>query len=380
MRGRVFRRGRTWSFVVDVGRDSSSGRRRQRTKGGYATRREAEDALARLVAGVESLAPERSSTGGLTVAGFLEQWLVAVIGTVKPSTAQDYRYKAEHYLIPRLRRVELRALTPLDVRTLWADLASSGGRDGHPLSANSVRGIQRVLRKALNDALDWELIDRNPTLRVKLPRSTTAAVRSWTVAETRRFLDAVEHDRLAALWVLAVTTGMRRGELAGLRWVDVDLDAAMIHVRNTRVSVAHKVHEHDPKTRSSKRMVALDDRSVACLRAHRRHQLEERLAWGPAYVESGYVFTVENGAPIHPERIGVLFHRILRGLDLPRIRLHDLRHTSASLMLAAGVHPKIVSERLGHSSISVTLDLYSHVIPGLQADAAERLGDLVFGG
>ncbi len=310
----------------------------------------------------------------------MEQWLSGHLATLKPSTAHDYRYKAVHYLIPRLAHVGLRELGPLHLRTLWADLLASGGRDGRPLSAGSVRGIQRVLRKALNDAVEWDLIARNPAMRVKLPRANDDAVRTWTVAEARRFLDSVEGDRLRCLWVLALTTGMRRGELAGVRWIDVDLDAGTIIVRNTRVSVAHAVHEHEPKTRSSKRLIALDERTVSVLRANRRRQLEERVAWGPAYSDTGYVITVENGEPIHPERIGVLFQQAIRRLDLPRIRLHDLRHTSASLLLAAGIHPKIVSERLGHSSIAVTLDLYSHVIPGLQAEAADRLGALVFGG
>lgn len=153
----------------------------------------------------------------------------------------------------------------------------------------------------------------------------------------------------------------------------------MISLRNTRVVVAHTVHEYEPKSRTSRRSIAIDERVVAVLRAHRRRQREERLAWGPAYEESGYVFTNENGAPLHPDRVTVLFTRHRKTLGLPRVRFHDMRHTSASLMLAAGVHPKIVSERLGHSSIAITLDLYSHVLPGLQAEAAERIGAMILG-
>ena len=139
------------------------------------------------------------------------------------------------------------------------------------------------------------------------------------------------------------------------------------------------MHEYEPKSRTSRRAIAVDARVAAVLRAHRRHQLEERLAWGAAYNDTGYVFTNENGEPIHPNRITVLFRREGTALGMPPVRLHDLRHTSASLMLSAGIHPKIVSERLGHSSIAITLDLYSHVIPGMQADAAEKLGVMILG-
>jgi integrase len=172
---------------------------------------------------------------------------------------------------------------------------------------------------------------------------------------------------------------MRRGELVGLQWADVDLDAGVLAVRRSRVSVAHAVHESDPKTRSSRRTISLDARLVAVLRAHRRRELEERLAWGPAWTDTGYVFVREDGFPLHPERVTVLFGRLVAAAGVSTLRLHDLRHTSASLPLAAGVHPKIVSERLGHSNVSITLDLYSHVIPGLQAEAAEQLGEMILG-
>ena len=239
--------------------------------------------------------------------------------------------------------------------------------------------VHRVLRKALNDAVLWGLLVRSPLLGVKPPRHEAPEMRAWTPDEARRFLDAVDDDRLYALWVLVLATGMRRGELAGLRWVDVDLDAGVLAVRRSRVSVSYLVHESDPKTRSSRRTISLDTRVIAVLRAHRRLQLEERLAWGAAWTDTGYVFTREDGYPLHPERITVLFGRLVESCGLSRVRLHDLRHSSASLILAAGVHPKIVSERLGHSSTSITLDLYSHVIPGLQEEAAAKLGEMILG-
>ena len=203
-------------------------------------------------------------------------------------------------------------------------------------------------------------------------------MRTWSPAEARRFLECVADGRLYAMWALFLASGLRRGEVAALRWTDIDLDQAVLSIRRSRVSVAWQVHESQPKTRSSRRVVSLDDRMVAVLRAHRRRQLEERLAWGSAWIDSGFVFVRENGEPLHPETITSMFAALVEKAGVPKIRLHDLRHTSASLALAAGIHPKIVSERLGHSSVSITLDLYSHVAPGLQAEAAEKLGRVIF--
>jgi integrase len=378
MRGSVVKRGNTWSYVVDVGRDPVSGRRRQRWKGGFATKREAEKALGRALVAVG--AGEVADAGALTVGAYFDEWLAGHVPSLKPSTAKSYREVVQWYVKPRLGRVKLVDLNALLIRSLYAELLAHGGRRRRAeLSPATVAVVHRVLRKALNDAVLWGLLVRSPLLGVKPPRHEPPEMRAWTPDEARRFLGVVDGDRLYGLWVLVLATGMRRGELAGLRWVDVDLDAGVLAVRRSRVSVSYLVHESDPKTRSSRRTISLDARVVAVLRAHRRRQLEERLAWGAAWTDTGYVFTSEDGLAMHPERITVLFGRLVASAGLPKVRLHDLRHTSASLMLVAGVHPKIVSERLGHSSISITLDLYSHVIPGLQAEAAEKLGEMILG-
>jgi integrase len=183
------------------------------------------------------------------------------------------------------------------------------------------------------------------------------------------------------MWVLFLTTGLRRGEMAALRWEDVDLERATMAVVRNRVSAGRgrAVSVHQPKTRRGRRNVALDTTSVEALRSHRATQSAECLRLGPAWVDSGYVFGGVDGAPLHPDTITATFQAIIRDLDVPRIRLHDLRHTSATLALKAGVHPKVVSERLGHATVGITLDLYSHVLDGMQAEAAEQIGAVVFG-
>ena len=378
MRGSVVKRGGTWSYVVDVGRDPVTGRRRQRWKGGYATKRDAERALAERIAGVDGVPVD--DPGALTVGAYLDAWLCGVRPALKPSTGKSYAEIVRWYIQPRVGAVRLVDLNAFHLRALYAELLESGAvRSAGGLSPGTVGGVHRVFRKACNDALAAGMLVKNPMIGVRPPRSEPPEMRTWSAADVHRFLDATRSDRLFALWVLVLATGMRRGELAGLRWADVDLDAGRLAVRRSRVSVGYQVHEGEPKTRASRRSISLDARVLTVLGAHRRRQLEDRLAWGPAWDNTGYVFTAEDGRPLHPERIKVIFGQHVETAGLAKIRFHDLRHTSATLALAAGIHPKVVSERLGHTNIAITLDLYSHVTPSLQAEAADILGAVILG-
>ena len=200
----------------------------------------------------------------------------------------------------------------------------------------------------------------------------------WSGDQLRCFLDAMADHELYPLYLLAATTGMRRGELAGLPWSNVDLDAARLTVNQQIVSVQYQLIEGNLKTPTSRRSIDLDLRTVAELRRHRRRQLEERMATGQRG-DDGYVFAKPDGSPIHPDLISQTFERAVAKLDVPRIRLHDLRHTHATTLLQQNVHPKVVSERLGHSSVAFTMTVYQHVMPGLQAQAASTFETAVFG-
>ncbi len=203
-------------------------------------------------------------------------------------------------------------------------------------------------------------------------------MRTWTAEQLRRFLEQVEGDRLYAAWLLAVSTGMRRGEVLGLPWSDVDLAAARLAVRQTLVLVDGRPALSEPKTPRSRRTIDLDARTVDELRRWRVHQTRERREWGPAWHDRGLVFTREDGNAVHPDGWSGAFERHTRAAGLSRIRLHDLRHTHATLMLGAGVNPKVTSERLGHHSTAFTLDVYAQVLPGMQQQAAEQIAALVF--
>jgi integrase len=377
MRGSVIKRGSTYSIVLDLGR-GPDGRRQRRWHSGYRTRKDAERARVELLAQVDHgiyVEPSR-----LTVAVFLrDQWLLALTGQVRPTTLHSYRSNLERYVLPRIGQLPLQRLTPAHLNTLYGALLAAGGRDGQPLSARTVQAIHMTVRKALGDAARWGLVVRNVAALASPPKPRRAEMRTWTAAELRAFLEHVQDERLAALWMLAASTGMRRGEMLGLRWVDVDLDRGRVAVRQTLVIAGRQVVISEPKTSRSRRSIALDPRSVAALRSWRAAQAAERLAWGAGWTDSGLVFTREDGMPIHPEWLSDAFEWRIKTAGLPRIRLHDLRHTHASLGLAAGVPIKVMSERLGHTSSSFTADAYQHVTPGLEEEAAATVARLVFG-
>jgi len=279
----------------------------------------------------------------------------------------------------------LRQVDAATLDTLYADLLASGGRDdGHgnptPLSPQTVALVHRILHRAFKDAVHpARLLRSNPAADVAVPRSTAPrTMKVWTADELRAFLASVTDERLRTLWVLAATTGMRRGELCGLQWDDISFAANQLAVRRSRVPVNGKIIESTPKSDRT-RVVALDPGTVAILRAHRRRQLEERLAAGTAWHDTGYVFCNELGEPVRPDAVTRAFTQQIRTAGLSPIELHGLRHTHATLGLAAGVPVKIMSERLGHAKTAITEDLYMHVDPTMQHGAAETLGAIILG-
>jgi integrase len=236
-----------------------------------------------------------------------------------------------------------------------------------------------VLRRALKDAVRSNLVTRNVAELVDPPRVPRKQIKTWSAREVRTFLDHVKDDRLYAAYVLAATTGMRRAEVLGLRWQDVDLEIGRVSVSQTLVVVnGYEVQFSEPKTARGRRMVALDEQTLAAIREQRERQMFERALWAEAYEDEDLVFAREDGTPIHPDSFSDAFWRNVAAAKLPRIRFHDLRHTHATLALAAGVHPKVVSERLGHASVAFTLDTYSHAIPAMQETAASLVASLVF--
>src|SRR5947208_13542198 len=325
MRGSVFKRGRTWTYVLAVGREHVTGKKRQRWVGGFKTKADAELALTRALAAHDGGVTAGTTT--LNVAQFLDEWLEAVRPSLKATTAKSYVEMMQGYVVPRIGDVRLTRLNPGHLRRLYGDLLVSGRqRASGGLSTRTVGYTDRGLSHALSDAVRWGMLTANPAEKVDPPRVVTPEMRVWTVEEARRFLALVEDDRLYAMWVVVLAIGLRRGEVAGLRWDDVDLERREAAIRRTRVVVGWQVHVSEPKTRSSRRTVSLDPTTVAVLRAHRARQLEERPAWGPGWRDSGYVFCSEDGQPVHPQRITKTFDHTVAVQGPPRIPLHELRH------------------------------------------------------
>ena len=366
-----------WYVVLDL--EGQPGRRRQKWYSGYRTRREAEKGLTALLSAQDQgtyVEPQR-----LTLGAYLaDRWLPAIEVTVRPTTFNGYERHVRVYINPSLGSYSLQAITPDLLSRLYRELQQGGGRRGGALAPATVRRIHATLHRALKDAVAWGYLLRNPAsvaVKPKQPAAGSVHMRVWSAAELRQFLLQVYDDRLFALWRLAATTGMRRGELLGLRWQDVDVNARRVAVRQTLTTVNHHVVFGEPKSARSKRSVALDGDTVAALRRWRIRQSEERLEWGAAWSDTGLVFTRENGVLVHPDTMSFWFERHVRAAGVPPIRFHDLRHTHASLALQAGVPAKVVSERLGHATVAFTLDVYSRVVPGLQEDAAQRIAALV---
>jgi integrase len=307
-----------------------------------------------------------------TVGQYLTSWLETARPTIEPSTFERYELDVRRHLIPALGRIRLTRLSPQHVQLLLAEELSAG------LAPRSVRNIRAVLRRALNEALALGLVSRNVAALVRAPKAAHGEMHVYDDAQVRRLLEAAVGEREEALLTLAVTSGIREGELLGLRWRNVNLDGRYLHVQtNLRRLRDRGLVLKDVKTGASRRKVELSDVAVAALRRHRTRQLEERLMLGEEWHDLDLVFPHRVGKPMDATALaGRSYARIVRQAELPYIRFHDLRHTAATLMLLKGVSAKKVSETLGHASVSITLSIYAHVLPSMDRDAAAAMDAL----
>jgi integrase/predicted RNA-binding Zn-ribbon protein involved in translation (DUF1610 family) len=410
MQGHIRRRGKdSYEYIVDVGtaaaqRCQGCGRRfwverrprsvcprcggslveseerRRTTKAGFATRKECAQAMNRLLVSVaeQSFIP----TTKLTVREYLQQeWLPAVVATARPSTYNSYVQHVDCHVVPFIGTVQLQRLSGATLNGLYAKLAASGRKNGkRGLSPVTVHHVHSCLHRALRDAVRWGRLTRNPADAADPPRlrGSSHEMRTWSAEQLQAFLGSTKEERLGGLWHLLALTGMRRGEALGLRWEDVDLEAARLAVRRALIPTNGEVVVSEPKTAKGRRVIALDATPVEVLKAQAARQLTEQTQCGDDWVDSGYVFTIASGQPLDPEDVTRYFRQAVKRAMLPQIRLHDLRHTHATLALQAGVHPKVVSERLGHATVAITLDTYSHAIPAMQEEAAQLIAGLVF--
>lgn len=386
MRGSIQKKGKKWYAVVYDGVNPATGQYRRRWVQAGTRRSDAEKLLAELVK--RSHQGETVVSEKLTLGRYLtERWLPVQEARLRKSTHDAYRRNIELHVIPALGQRQLDQLSAEDIDVFYAALLKSGSKrkvraggngEAKGLAPKTVHNIHVMLNKALSDAARKGTVVRNvvafadpPSLQAR----KRPEIKAWEAGQLVEFLDAIDSHRMAPAFHLAAHTGMRRGEVLGVRWRDLDFDAGLVSVRQALVSVGYEMSISDVKTGSSRRTIDIDEEVVQVLRDWRKHRTEESDGADPA--ADDLVFVKADGTSMHPDIFSQLFDRTVAKLDVPVISLHDLRHTHATLLLKAGVHVKVVSERLGHSNIAFTMNTYQHVLPGMQAEAAAMFSELL---
>lgn len=346
------------------------GERKQRAKT-FPTKREAEAALAKWLVEIDrgtAVEPSR-----MTVADLATKWLDTVAAhRVKPTTLNTYRSTIEKHIVPYLGNVLAQRLTADTISAFYAARLKAGA------SPRIVRQCHLRLSQIMQQGEKWGLVYRNPCSLVEPPRTVYQRGATWSPEEAQRFLAAAESDIYSPLWLLLLSTGLRRGEALGLRWRDFNPDERLIRVSQSVVLLGDTPIVQEPKTSAGRRSVKLPPEVIAALQAHRIKQLTHIMAHRDNYDDHDLVFARPDGKPIHPHRLYKHFRAIIERAGVPRIRIHDLRHTHATLLLLSGQPVHVVSERLGHASTSITMDTYAHVLPDMQDRAVDAIGGLLF--
>jgi integrase len=375
MAGQIIRRGdQTWLIRIYLGTDPETGKRRYFNHTVHGTKKKAQQYLTQKLGEKDRgtfVEPARMS-----VDAYLDRWLEdSARPRLRRRTFEDYKWLLKAYVRPVLGSSRLDQVQPLDVQSLYNKMRERG------LSGRTVHVTHNVVRLALKQAVRWKMLSQNPTEGVDLPRWEKREMLALSPEEVVRFRTAASSDRWGVLFDLALVTGMRPGEILGLRWCDVNLVTGSLMVRQTLARTGKAWRFEPPKTEKSRRTIPLPRPVVRTLAAHKARQAEIRLRFGTEYQDHDLVFAGARGAPLDSRSL-VRRHLkpILLRADLPEaLRLYDLRHTCASLLLAAGENAKVVSERLGHAGVTITLDTYGHVMPGMQEQATARLEELIFG-
>lgn len=363
-----------WAIVLDVGEaDPKTGKKKRKWHSFAGTKREAQAECARLITALKSgdyVEPSKQTLGE-----FLDEWLAFIKPTVAPKTHERYAEICQKSIAPLIGEVVLSKLKTDRIDNAFSKALTEGRRDGQGgLAPRTVHHMRRVLIKALGQAVTWERLSRNPATATTPPKVERQKMLAYDAAQMATLLEAFRPTRMFVPVLLAVMCGLRRGEIIALRWKNVELgdNRRLLSVVESAEQTKDGIRYKEPKSGRA-RTVALSSTVVAELKAHRARQAEEQLRLGLRPDGESFVVAQIDGSPLQPRSLTHEWVRLIEKTELPRIRFHDLRHTHASQMLAAGVHPKVASERLGHSSIGITLDLYSHVMPGMQADAAEQV-------
>jgi integrase len=368
MKGYFRKRGTKWSFSVDIGRDAGTGKRKQKTVSGFKTKKEAEKSCAELISQIENGNYVENTKD--TLSSFLNDWLeMKGKQTLKATTLDTYTRTINSRISPAIGKMKLFEIQPIHIQRFYSDLFEEG------LSHEYVLLIHRILRSAFNTAYKWQLLQKNVMDHVEIPKVPKKEMKTWTLEQAQKFLSYVNETdaQYYIAYYLAIYTGMRRGEIFGLRWKSIDFDNYKISITQTLSWVSGKgLIFQDAKTRESHRSISISTSVVEELKIHQEEQNKQKLRLGAAYTDNDLVCPSSTGHPANTQIAVHYFKVYSERAGVPVIRFHDLRHTHATLLLKLGENPKVVSERLGHSTIQLTLDRYSHVLPDMQKEASSK--------
>jgi len=377
MRGHIVKRGKnSYSIVVSMGKDATTGKYKYQWVSVKGTKKEAEKRLSELLHQLDT--DTFMKPGKTTLAEYLERWLKDYAWpNLAPRTAEGYESIIHRHLIPSLGSMTLTLLKPEHLQRYYSEKLAGGRCDGKgALNPTTVSHHHTCLHRALKMALKWGLINRNPADAVTPPRPQRAEIHTMNEDDLYTFLEAAKKTSYYVLFYEALFTGMRRSELLALRWCDVDLLLCQVYVtRSLHHLRTGEIVFRAPKTAKGRRMVSLPPSAALLLQEHRDKQEVQRAMLGIPLKDDDLIFSDLAGKPFLPDTVSHVWSKLVKRAGLEGIRFHDARHTHASLMLKQGAHPKVVQERLGHATISTTLDLYSHVAPGLQETAAARFDE-----
>jgi integrase len=371
MKGHIRERSQgRWAIILEQ-HDAATGKRKRKWHSFQGTKRQAQIECARLISAIHGgtyLEPSKT-----TLAAYLDHWLDHVKARVSPRTHERYSEIVHKNIVPALGAVLLNKLRPAQISAAYSKALASGRRDGKGgLAPTTVVYMHRLIKQALGQAVRWELLSRNAADAVDPPKVERGSLTTYDMTQTVALLEALRGTRLRMPVLLGIMCGLRRGEIVALRWSHIDLAAGKIAVVESAEQTAVGVRYKPPKSGRG-RTVALSALVTIELRQHRLVQAEELLRLGVRQSDATFVYTRQDGEPMQPRSLSQMWATCTT--HLPRIRFHDLRHAHATHMLSAGVHPKVASERLGHSKVGITLDLYSHVLPGMQEDAVSRVDE-----
>ncbi|MDO6629183.1 tyrosine-type recombinase/integrase [Bacillus thuringiensis] len=369
MAGSVKKDGNTWYYILELGK--INGKRKQKKKRGFKTKREAQQAL---VEAEHSLLKHGTynEPSKVLYKDYLHDWLEDKKITIKDSTFKTYSWLVEKYIIPYLGEYQISQLGPNDIQKFYSLLIGK-----NELSRENIQKIHSLINNSLSKAERWGMIKRNVASLVDRPKATKTEFKVWDVEEVKRFLKVAIESRYYVAFLLALTTGMRQGEILGVRWKDIDFNNDSLSVRQT-LSHDGKTIVSGAKTKSSIRTIMLPKETINVLKEHKKIIMNEKKLGDILYNNNDLVVCTNIGTPCSPRNLLRVFYNLITKAEIQRIRFHDLRHTHATLLLKQGVNPKIVAEILGHSNIRITLDTYSHVLPSMQIESADKINKLFF--